>query len=277
MLYKLIVIIILLILFYLLMNNNIETFVDIYDYRDNNEKKINSYINTNEYPKDKFNINSSIPYDIVITNDKNNFYDYGNDEINQKLETICKIDTIKSIKIIEGIKWSKWNEPNNYSNNYYKKFIDFFKDIIEDEIFNLPDNNKDKYQIYQHKFINYKYNINSSTTLLLNIELVIYRNNRPLAKHLKIIVIVNKNNYNIVLAKVIGVIKECDLNKDNIDSYNNITNNYYNYKINDDYDERYISKYKLNYDMNSFIFDTNEKLENSRIEYNIYNKLFKDL
>ena len=75
MLYKLIVIIILLILFYLLMSNNIETFIDIYDNDIDNNNKNNkdgkNYINKNEYSWDRFNINSSIPYDIIIKNDKN--------------------------------------------------------------------------------------------------------------------------------------------------------------------------------------------------------------
>ena len=107
MLYKLIVIIILLILFYLLMSNNIETFVDIYDDNANandnhNHKNSNgkNYINKNEYSMDRFNINSSIPYDIIITNDKNQLYDYGNDEIDEKLMKICDIDNIKIIKMI---------------------------------------------------------------------------------------------------------------------------------------------------------------------------------
>ena len=271
MLYKLIVLIILIILFFLLMSNNIETFID-------NDK---NYTNRNEYSWERNNIQSSIPYDIIIKNDKNNLYDYGNDEINEKLEKICEIDNIKIIKMIEGIKWSKWYKPDNYLMDYYNKFILLFTNIIQNEIFDLPDNSIDKYQIYQHKLIKYKYNINSSTIVLLNVELIIFRKNRPLAKHLKILVITNGIYYNIILAKVIGVIKECDLNNNNdltnLTTYNDINNNYYEYKINDDYDERYISKFKLNYDMNSFIFDNNEKLENSRIQYNLYNKLFKDL
>lgn len=273
MLYKLIAIIILLILFYFLISNNIETFIDISDENDKN------YTNKNEYSQERFNINSSIPYDIVIKNDKNQLYDYGNDEVNEKLNKICEIDNIKIIKMIEGIKWSKWYKPTDYLNDYYYKFILFFKGIIEDEIFDLPNRNEinDKYDIYQHKFMKYKYNTNSSKTILLNVELIIYRKNRPLAKHLKILVITNGIYYNIILAKVIGVIKECDLNKNITDTYNNINSNYYEYKINDNYDERYISKFKMNYDMNSFLFDNNEKLENSRIEYNMYNKLFKDL
>jgi hypothetical protein len=35
--------------------------------------------------------------------------------------------------------------------------------------------------------------------------------------------------------------------------------------------------FKYNYDMNSYIFDTDEKLAHSEIEYNLYNKLLKEL
>jgi hypothetical protein len=66
------------------------------------------------------------------------------------------------------------------------------------------------------------------------------------------------------MAKVIGVLNECDLN-DDIKSYNK--NNYKEFNP--------IVKYK--YDMNSFIYDTNEKLVHSEIEYNLYNKILKEL
>jgi len=36
-------------------------------------------------------------------------------------------------------------------------------------------------------------------------------------------------------------------------------------------------EFKYKYDMNSFIYDTNEKLVHSAIEYNLYNKLLKEL
>ena len=67
------------------------------------------------------------------------------------------------------------------------------------------------------------------------------------------------------MARVIGVINEYNLNK----SYDtlNTDNNY----------EIFQPEYKYKYDMNSFIYDTNEKLVHSEIEYNLYNKLLKEL
>jgi hypothetical protein len=134
------------------MSNNIETFVDVYDNKNNDDDDLETkkkYTNKNEYSMKRFDIiNSSIPYDIILKNDKNKLYDYGNDEINEKLNKICEIDNIKIIKMVEGIKWSKWYKPNTYLNDYYNKFILFFMDIIQDEIFDLPENEKDKYEIY---------------------------------------------------------------------------------------------------------------------------------
>jgi hypothetical protein len=66
------------------------------------------------------------------------------------------------------------------------------------------------------------------------------------------------------MAKVVGVLNECDLN-DDIKSYDK--NNY----------KEFVPDVKYKYDMNSFIFDTNEKLVYSEIEYNLYNKILKEL
>jgi hypothetical protein len=66
------------------------------------------------------------------------------------------------------------------------------------------------------------------------------------------------------MAKVVGVINECDLKND--------------YEIYDkkDYQE-FNPEFKYKYDMNSFIYDTNDKLVKSEIEYNLYNKLLKEI
>jgi hypothetical protein len=259
MLSKIIIIIIIIILFYIVISLNIETFIS-----DKN------YINNNEYSWERNKIYSSLPYDITIKNDKNNYYDFGNDELEQKLADIFEINYIKVIKMIEGIKWSKWklskeSKNKNLLNNYYNKFLVYFTDKITNIIFDIYDTNN-KYMIYNNSLIKYKYNINNEDILLLDIEIVIYRNNRPLAKHLKIFVITNGIYFNVIMAKVIGVIKECDLRKNYL-SYNEINNNY------KEYEPDYIHKYN----MNSYIYDTNEKLEHSLIEYNLYNKLLKDI
>ena len=67
------------------------------------------------------------------------------------------------------------------------------------------------------------------------------------------------------MIKVIGFIKECDLTLQ-LQSSNDIIQ----------YSEFYPEK-KILYDMNSFIFDTNDKLVNSEIEYQLYQKLLKEL
>jgi hypothetical protein len=66
------------------------------------------------------------------------------------------------------------------------------------------------------------------------------------------------------MAKVIGVINECNL-KGDYDTYNQ-----------KEYQE-FNPQFKYKYDMNSFIYDTNDKLVHSEIEYNLYNKLLKEL
>lgn len=67
------------------------------------------------------------------------------------------------------------------------------------------------------------------------------------------------------MAKVIGVINECNLMKkyETLDGKNNY--------------QKFEPEFTYKYDMNSFIYDTNEKLVHSAIEYNLYNKLLKEL
>ena len=67
------------------------------------------------------------------------------------------------------------------------------------------------------------------------------------------------------MIKVIGVIKECDLTIQ-LKSSNDVIQ----------YTEFYPER-KILYDMNSFIFDTNDKLVNSEIEYQLYKKILKEL
>ena len=59
MILKILIIIIIIILFYLIINNNIDYFT-------------NNYRNSNEYPWERNDINSTIPYDIKLKNNKSN-------------------------------------------------------------------------------------------------------------------------------------------------------------------------------------------------------------
>jgi hypothetical protein len=255
MLDKILIIILIILIFYYLININIETFAT------------KQYTNTNEYSWERNNIKSSLPYDIILQNNKNIYYDYGNDELDEKFNKIFTIDNDKLIKTIEGIEWSKWilasTSKNKYIlDNYFNKFLIYFNTIITSDYFNLP-NDDNKYIVKDHVLRRYKSTFNDNT-LLLDIELLIYRNNKPLARHLKILVITNGIYNNVIMAKVIGVINECNLTKE----YETLEDNNY---------QKFEPEFKYKYDMNSFIYDTNEKLVHSSIEYNLYNKLLKEL
>ena len=255
MLDKILIIILIILIFYYVININIETFAT------------KQYTNTNEYSWERNNIKSSLPYDIILKNNKNTYYDYGNDELNEKFNKIFNIDNDKIIKTIEGMEWGKWilasTSKNKYIlDNYFNKFLIYFKMIITSEYFDLP-NDDNKYIIKEQVLKRYK-STNDDNTLLLDIELLIYRNNKPLARHLKILVITNGIYNNIIMAQVIGVINECNLSKE----YETLDDNNY---------QKFEPEFKYKYDMNSFIYDTNEKLVHSAIEYNLYNKLLKEL
>ena len=258
MLDKILIIILILLIFYYIININIETFAT------------KQYTNTNEYSWERNNINSSLPYDIILQNNKNLYYDYGNDELDDKFNKIFNIDNEKIIKTIEGMEWSKWILASTSKNkkildNYFNKFLIYFNTIITSEYFDLPyDNDNDKYNIKEYILRRYK-SSNNDNTLLLDIELLIYRKNKPLARHIKILVITNGIYNNVIMAKVIGVINECNLTKkyETLDGKNNY--------------QKFEPEFTYKYDMNSFIYDTNEKLVHSAIEYNLYNKLLKEL
>ena len=255
MLDKILIIILIILIFYYVININIETFAT------------KQYTNTNEYSWERNNIKSSVPYDIILKNNKNTYYDYGNDELNEKFNKIFNIDNDKIIKTIEGMEWGKWilasTSKNKYIlDNYFNKFLIYFKMIITSEYFDLP-NDDNKYIIKEQVLKRYK-STNDDNTLLLDIELLIYRNNKPLARHLKILVITNGIYNNVIMAQVIGVINECNLSKE----YETLDDNNY---------QKFEPEFKYKYDMNSFIYDTNEKLVHSAIEYNLYNKLLKEL
>jgi len=247
--YKLVIIILLLIIFYYIINVNIECFVGS-----------KNYTNTNEYPS--FTIKSNIPYDIELKNDKNNYYDYGNDELETKFASLLKIDYNKIITAIEGNEWSEWIVDNKYP--YYKQIIIYLKQLVQHNIFDLP-NDKNKLNILKHSLVRYKKNLKDTGILLIEIDILIYRDHKPLARHIKFLIISNGIKHNIIMAKVVGVINECNL-KGNYETYDD-KNNYQEFK----------PTFKYKYDMNSFLYDTNDKLLHSQIEYNLYNNLLKEL
>jgi len=227
------------------------------------EKFSNKYfINTNIIPLE---YNSSIPYDIIIKNENSIYYDYGNDEINEKFIKIYNINQNNLIKIIEGMEWSKWNNINVNS-----KYLLYSNTIIKEFEKGLNNNslkllNNPNFFILYSKLNRFKTCNNDNSILLLDIDIIIYRNNKPLARHIKIIAISNGFYVNFLFVKIIGVIKQTDIYPHLLSA-----NEFDNYT-------EYIDNKKIIYDLNSFIFDTNDRLVNSAIEYNLYNKLLKDL
>jgi len=256
MILKLLILILSIIVFLIYINYQIESFSCNKNYTNSNINKF-SYENP---------IKSSLPYDIIIKDKNNKMYDLGNDELNLIFKEIFNINLSKVISLIEGINWSKWNnidELNQTSGlyNYYLNIIQDFKkslnnsSLIIDGII---------YNIISKKLNRYKVSSDNPNIYLLDLNIVIYRPNRPLAKDIKIIAICNGVYTNFLLVKVIGVIPECNLKSE------------IPIKDDDNYSE-FIPTEIINYDMNSFIYDTNDKLANSQAEYNLYNKLLKDL
>lgn len=225
-----------------------------------------NYTNTELIPTEYNEIYSSIPYDICLKNMNSSYYDYGNDELNEKFIKVFNINNKNLIEMIEGNEWKNdWINIKNDTNinNYSSKIISSFKNKLNNKTFKI--NNSPDYTIIKENVIRYKTCINDIKKLLIDIDIIIYRPNRPLAKHIKILAISNSIYVNFLFVKVIGVIKECDLTND-LQSSNDII----------PYTE-FIPNKKIIYDMNSFIFDTNDRLVNSAVEYQLYKKLLKEL
>ena len=165
------------------------------------------------------------------------------------------------IKMIEGIEWTDWKNVND--EQYSNRIIKEFEKKINNDIFKIKNN--PNYKIIKNNINRIKSSINDNKVFMSDIDVIIHRPNRPLARHIKILAVSNNNYVNFLMIKVIGVIKECDLTLQ-LQSSNDIIQ----------YSEFYPEK-KILYDMNSFIFDTNDKLVNSEIEYQLYQKLLKEL
>lgn len=246
------------------------SFVIIVTYQLKEPFENKNYTNINEISKDYNNIFSYLPYDIISKNKNDMIFDFGNDELNELFRKKFLIDYKKIISLSEGINWSKWNQINeitlnNKLYNYYLNVIEDFHRTLKDECFKI---NNDKYDIIQHHLNKYKTSLNNNGTYLLDISVLIYIKNRPLAKHIKILALCNSIYTNFLMVKVIGVVPECQI-KTKIATYD-INNQEMNYS-------NFIPTEYINYDLNSYIYDTNDKLANSQVELNIYNKLLKDL
>jgi hypothetical protein len=256
---KIIIIILIIIGFFIIVKKQVESFTD------------KNYINTNKYNTNFNKIYSHLPYDIKVKNEKLLIYDYGNDELDEKFSIIYDLNnTKKQIKLIEGINWSSWNLPDNTSylsslQNYYIRVIDEFENNLNNPTFNIPNSNS-KFKIINKTLNRYKKCLSDGNILMLDIDIIIYRDNKPLAKHIKIISTVTPLNLSFLLVKIIGVISQEELYKSKIKSAT----------FNDNFVE-FIPERTIIYDNNSFIYDLDDKRANSSLSFNLYNKLLKDL
>jgi hypothetical protein len=258
MILKLIIITILILSLFYLLHISLENFSN------------KNYINTEIIPLEYNQIYSSIPYDIKLKNENSAFYDYGNDELNEKFAKIFDINNDKLIKYAEGVEWTKWKLVNetNYSNK-----LDSYSNLIINEFNKNLDNpqlklkNNPNFKLIKNKLNRFKTSTDDSDIVLMDIDIIIYRQNRPLARHIKIVAVSNGIYVNFLFIKVIGVINECNLNETLIP---------FDLNNKDLYTEFVNDKYIL-YDLNSFIYDTNDRLVNSSIQSQLYYKLLKDL
>jgi len=252
---KLLIITLIIITFFIIITKQIENFSD-------------NYINTNEIPIDYYKIYSSIPYDIKAKNEQSAIYDYDNDELNEKFISIFNINSPKVINLIEGIEWSKWyniNENNydSYMGICYNNTINEFNKKLIDEEFDLPNNNN-KFKIID-KTLN-RYKKSSDNKYLLDIDIIIYRNNKPLARHIKLLSVCSINTTTIIMAKIVGVINEKTLHDDNLKSANENINL-----------AEFIPERVIDYNTLDYIYDMDDKLVNTQISNNLYNKLLKEM
>ena len=266
MIIKVIIITIVIIIFFVVVKYQVkEHFTD-------NDTNTN-YRNTNSLPANYNQIYSTLPYDIVAKNDNMNIYDYGNDELDEKFIKIFDINLPKQINLIEGIEWSKWtnvDDINYFSNlhDYYNNTIQLFNDKLKHEDLKLPnDNNDDYFKVIKHNLNKYKTATTNPNIILLDIDVLIYRIKKPLARHIKIISVNNGGYTSFLLVKIIGVVNENVIYSNDLQSAEEINNCF----------SEFIPERIINYDLNSYVYDTDDKILHSEISNNLYNKILKDL
>ena len=255
MILKILIIVIIIIIFYLIINNNIDYFT-------------NNYRNSNEYPWERNDINSTIPYDIKLKNNKSNLYEYGNEEYEKKLKDIFNVSTNNTITAVESSEWSKWTKPDKSIKQYYNNIYKYIYNKINNNVLlKLPNDINNNIMINKDKLLRIKKNKDDFSYYMFDIEMVLYRDKKPLGKHCKFIVVSNNIEFYVIFIKIIGVITENDLINTTIKPNDLLCEN--NYSCFDPIK-------KVIPDMNSYIYDGTDKLLNSEIEYNIYKKLLDE-
>lgn len=293
---KIFILILILCIFYVLSIKCIEKFTDQDNYFKAYNTRIN-YRNTGLYPWDRHFIYNSLPNDINMKYNTAYYYEFGNDEYELRLRNIFKNDCKKLIVAVEGTNWSNWINPRciiSTSENsctseitkdlvveYYNKVFTFISNKINDSnSLMLPDDllseRKVKIQIVHDILKRYRFNTDHKDYLMIDIEMILYRENKQHGKHVKFYVITNGIDINIVVVKILGLVAEDQIAMHPVlakDAYDDLNKNFSVF-IPEGFKE---SKVKLEYDRNNIdyneIYEGTEKLMDSLLEEKLYNKL----
>lgn len=223
---------------------------DINKYDNHNIDQEYCIINKEFIPK--YYISSFPSNDIDYINDKSYFYEYNDKDYEKYMSRLLQInDTKHFIMAIEGINWSKWNNPDDISNKYYNKFIEYFNNIIEPEKIKVIYNVLKKYKYYKNNY-------------LLDVDLLLYKLEKLNGKHINIILTYNNNKFEIVSLKVIGSVNEYDIH-----------NNTYLKNINNDLYIDYNKSYNIA-NCDDCIFSITDKCFNNNIKNILLNNLNKN-
>lgn len=283
-------------IFYVLSTKCVEGFIDQDNYFKAFNTRIN-YRNTGLYPWDRHFIYNSLPNDITMKYDTAYYYEFGNDEYELRLRNIFNNDCKKLIVAVEGTNWSPWMNPRciissseNSCNNgiskdliveYYNKVFTFISNKINDSnSLMLPDDllsgKKVKIQIVHDILKRYRFNINQKDYMMIDIEMILYRENKQHGKHVKFYVITNGIDINIIVVKILGLVAEEQIAMHPVlakDAYDDL-NKDFSIFIPEGFKE---NKIKLEYDKNTTnyneIYEGTEKLTDSLLEEQLYNKL----
>lgn len=287
---KVIIILLIFSLFYLLSNKCIESFSNDDNYFKGFNTRLN-YRNTGSYPWDRHYIYSSIPTDVEMKYNTTYYYEFGNDEYELRLRNIFKNNCKDLIVAVEGTDWSNWINPrciiskdsacgglnkDIVYDNYNKVFNYIASKINDSNDLMLPDDvlskKKIKIQIVHDILKRYRLNNTQNDYMMIDIEMILYRQNKLHGKHVKFYAITNGDIVNIIVAKILGIVTEDNIGLHPVlpnDNVNDINNNFGIFipekNIALSYD-REISDYNE-------IFESSEKLSESLLEEQLIDKL----
>ena len=224
-----IILIFIIIIFIISSKYFIETF---FNYNTNNDI-YNSTIDYKNYDPEFFNYKRNLqiistPLDnIDYINNKHYYYEHNNTDYLKKMYEIFNVNNdVNTLIKINHSDWSNWDIPNKKVNKIYYKFLNYFNNIIRPhKIFNI-------YTIFKK----FKFNNNNTNNLLIDSDILLYRNNKIHGKHLNVLIYYNNNKFHIINFNIIGIVSQFniinnsylkDINLSNHVDLNN--NNHFNF------------------------------------------------